>query len=158
MVKIAWHCNKARKLYLVINMDIFASNFFKNLGLMLYYKNSFFSCQTTTSHAWFTFQNSLTDALYMPQKGSLWRPGQGLCIWGLHILSTCAASQPLPQEEEEKLLERAKYLDQFYNISYMEAVDILFSSNHNIHKILLGHWFWPSNPLIDIFYSNLHIN
>ena len=29
------------------------------------------------------------------------------------------------------------------------AVDILFPSNHNIHKSSCGHCFWASDPLID---------
>ena len=32
------------------------------------------------------------------------------------------------------------------------AVDILFLSNHNIHKSLHGLYFWASDPLIDRFY------
>ena len=31
-------------------------------------------------------------------------------------------------------------------------LDILFSSNHNIHKSSSGHCFWASDPLIDRFY------
>ena len=31
-------------------------------------------------------------------------------------------------------------------------LDILFSSNHNIHKSWISHCFWPSDPLIDRFY------
>ena len=31
------------------------------------------------------------------------------------------------------------------------TLDILFSSNHNIHKSLWGLWFWASDPLFDIF-------
>ena len=31
-------------------------------------------------------------------------------------------------------------------------LDILFSSNHNIHKSSSGHCFWASDPLIDGFY------
>ena len=34
-------------------------------------------------------------------------------------------------------------------------LDILFSSNHNIHKSSHGLCFWASDPLIDIFYYNL---
>ena len=36
-------------------------------------------------------------------------------------------------------------------------LDILFSSNHNIHKSLSGHCFWASDPLINGFYYNLSI-
>ena len=36
-------------------------------------------------------------------------------------------------------------------------LDILFSSNHNIHKSSLGLCFWASNPLIDKFYLDLSI-
>ena len=32
------------------------------------------------------------------------------------------------------------------------TLDILFSSNHNIHKSLYGLCFWASDPLIDRFY------
>ena len=31
-------------------------------------------------------------------------------------------------------------------------LDILFSSNHNIHKSSSGHCFWASDPLMDRFY------
>ena len=34
-------------------------------------------------------------------------------------------------------------------------LDILFSSNHNIHKSLCGLYFWASDPLIDRFYYDL---
>ena len=30
-------------------------------------------------------------------------------------------------------------------------LDILFSSNHNIHKSSSGHCFWASDPLIERF-------
>ena len=32
------------------------------------------------------------------------------------------------------------------------SLDILFSSNHNIHKSSCGLCFWASDPLIDRFY------
>ena len=35
---------------------------------------------------------------------------------------------------------------------FSTTLDILFSSNHNIHKSSSGHWFWASDPLIDRFY------
>ena len=34
-------------------------------------------------------------------------------------------------------------------------LDILFLSNHNIHKSSCGLCFWASDPLIDRFYYNL---
>ena len=37
------------------------------------------------------------------------------------------------------------------------TLDILFSSNHNIHKSLYGLCFWASDPFIDRFYKNLSI-
>ena len=37
---------------------------------------------------------------------------------------------------------------------YYILLDILFSSNHNIHKSLHGLCFWASDPLIDKFYKN----
>ena len=40
---------------------------------------------------------------------------------------------------------------------YISTIDILFSSNHNIHKSLSGHCFWATDPLIDRFYENLSI-
>ena len=40
--KVYNYCNKAIELHLVIDMDIFARNYFKNFGLMLCCKNSFF--------------------------------------------------------------------------------------------------------------------
>ena len=33
-----------------------------------------------------------------------------------------------------------------------KTLDILFSSNHNIHKSSCGHCFGASDPLIDGFY------
>ena len=39
----------------------------------------------------------------------------------------------------------------------LHILDILFSSNHNIHKSLNGLCFWASDPLIKIFYKNLSI-
>ena len=45
-----------------------------------------------------------------------------------------------------------------YNVSFGEfTLDILFSSNHKIHKSLYGLCFWASDPLIDKYYSNLSI-
>ena len=40
---------------------------------------------------------------------------------------------------------------------YTPALDILFSSNQNIHKSLHGLCFRASDPLIDKFYKNLSI-
>ena len=37
---------------------------------------------------------------------------------------------------------------------YLTTLDILFSSNHNIHKSSSGHCFWASDPLVDKFYKN----
>ena len=42
-----------------------------------------------------------------------------------------------------------------YNIGII--LDILFSSNHNIHKSSYDFCFWASDPLIDRFYNNLLI-
>ena len=45
-------------------------------------------------------------------------------------------------------------------IQYIHIVctlDILFTSNHNIHKNSYGLCFWASDPLIDRFYKNLLI-
>ena len=39
----------------------------------------------------------------------------------------------------------------------MPTIDILFTSNHNIHKSSCGICFWASDPLIDRFYKNLSI-
>ena len=36
-------------------------------------------------------------------------------------------------------------------------LDILFSSNHNIHKSSCGLCFWDSDPLIENFYKNISI-
>ena len=35
----------------------------------------------------------------------------------------------------------------------LPALDILFPSNHNIHKSSHGLCFWASDPLIDKFYK-----
>ena len=40
---------------------------------------------------------------------------------------------------------------------HVDTLDILFSSNHNIHKSSHGLCFWASDPLIDKFYKNLSI-
>ena len=40
---------------------------------------------------------------------------------------------------------------------HASRVDILFLSNHNIHKSSCGHCFWASDPLNDRFYLNLSI-
>ena len=39
----------------------------------------------------------------------------------------------------------------------MSKLDILFPSNHNIHKSSCGLCFWASDPFIDRFYKNLSI-
>ena len=44
--------------------------------------------------------------------------------------------------------------DYFINIWIL---DILFSSNHNIHKSLCGLCFWSLDPLIDRFYKKILI-
>ena len=36
-------------------------------------------------------------------------------------------------------------------ISEGSALDILFPSNHNIHKSSYGHCYWVSDPLIERF-------
>ena len=38
-------------------------------------------------------------------------------------------------------------------ILHIYTLDILFSSNHNIHKSLSGHCFWASDPLIERYLS-----
>ena len=40
---------------------------------------------------------------------------------------------------------------------YICSMDILFSSNHNIHKSSCGLCFWASDPFIDRYYVNLSI-
>ena len=48
----------------------------------------------------------------------------------------------------------------FLLIAEIEAVcvlDILFSSNHNIHKRSFSLSFWASDPLIERFYQNISI-
>ena len=36
-----------------------------------------------------------------------------------------------------------------YKVCVLSALDILFSSNHNIYKSLFGLCFWASDPLIE---------
>ena len=48
-------------------------------------------------------------------------------------------------------------VEYFRNLNIQRKLDILFSSNHNIHKSLCGLCFWPSDPLIGKFYYNLSI-
>ena len=45
----------------------------------------------------------------------------------------------------------------YFNFGHLVVLrlDILFSSNHNIHKSLYDLCFWASDPLIDRFYWNL---
>ena len=40
---------------------------------------------------------------------------------------------------------------------YIGRLDILFPSNHNIHKSLHGLFWGASDPLIERFYKNLSI-
>ena len=42
-------------------------------------------------------------------------------------------------------------------VRHTHTLDILFLSNHNIHKSLYGLCFWASDPLIDRFNKNLSI-
>ena len=42
-------------------------------------------------------------------------------------------------------------------VTCARALDILFSSNHNIHKSSSGHCFCASYPLIDRFYRNFQL-
>ena len=42
-------------------------------------------------------------------------------------------------------------------VSKFTRLDVLFSSNHNIHKSSCGLCFWASDPLINRFYWNLSI-
>ena len=44
-----------------------------------------------------------------------------------------------------------------WSMLHVCLLDILFSSNHNIHKSLPGLCFWALDPLIDKFYKNLSI-
>ena len=46
--------------------------------------------------------------------------------------------------------------DEILHFPYL-TLDILFSSNHNIHKYSHGLCFWASDPLIEKFYRNLSI-
>ena len=39
----------------------------------------------------------------------------------------------------------------------MGTLDILFSSNHNIHKSSYDLYFWATDPLFDKFYKNCSI-
>ena len=43
-------------------------------------------------------------------------------------------------------------LDTHHYYVVVSALDILFSSNHNIHKNSYGLCFWASDPSIDRFY------
>ena len=45
----------------------------------------------------------------------------------------------------------------YYHPLYIQLLDILFPSNHNIHKSSYGLCFWASGPLIDRFYWSLSI-
>ena len=48
-------------------------------------------------------------------------------------------------------------LDQGPDHVHMTLLDILFPSNHNIHKSSYDLCFWAFDPLIDRFYWNLSI-
>ena len=56
-----------------------------------------------------------------------------------------------------------KAYKKYYQIIVIEfestgtCTDILFSSNHNIHKSSYGLCFWASDPLIERFQQNLSI-
>ena len=43
------------------------------------------------------------------------------------------------------------------NLYIGTTLDILFPSNHNIHKSLCGLCFWASDPVIDRFFKNISI-
>ena len=59
---------------------------------------------------------------------------------------------------EEERLERLVIsnivvkLRKFKNVHYLLPLDILFLSNHNIHKSLCGLRFWASDPLTERLY------
>ena len=42
-----------------------------------------------------------------------------------------------------------------YKLFYASTLDVLFSSNHEIHKSSHGLYFWASDPLSDRFYKNI---
>ena len=73
--------------------------------------------------------------------------------WGLMTLKYFALL-------EEECLERLVIsnivvkLRKFKNVHYLLSLDILFSSNHNIHKSLCGLRFWASDPLTERLYYN----
>ena len=50
-----------------------------------------------------------------------------------------------------EFMRRKVYLS-YWNYWLYSTLDILFSSNHNIHKSLCGRCFLGSDPLIDRFY------
>ena len=47
-----------------------------------------------------------------------------------------------------------KIINNWSNNFLFPTLEILFTSNHNIHKSLYGLCFWASDPLIEIFYQN----
>ena len=60
-------------------------------------------------------------------------------------------------ENESSSLNMKKIYYTFTSSMGCSTLDILFSSNHNIHKSSCDLCFWASDPLIDRFYKNLSI-
>ena len=49
------------------------------------------------------------------------------------------------------MLERLDPNPEYWEGMYVPTLDILFSSNHNIHKSSWGLCFWVSDPLMERF-------
>ena len=58
----------------------------------------------------------------------------------------------LEEEEYDVGLQMEFSLPKSRHNSTIRILDILFSSNHNIHKSLCGLCFWASDSFIDRFY------
>ena len=72
----------------------------------------------------------------------------------MYIVEWCAIEQV---KMKVRVWTRKKYTTHSRHQWVAVQLDILFSSNHNIHKSSYGLCFWASDPFIDTFYYNLSI-
>ena len=76
-----------------------------------------------------------------------------LAFWGAAAAPKwwccCCYSDSLPKRAYLSLPKCLLLLVCFFIIYILGGLDILFSSNHNIHKSSCGLFIWNSDPLID---------
>ena len=57
----------------------------------------------------------------------------------------------VPSTKKHTILFLKSEIKSLYCLNDVSLLNILFSSNHNIHKSSCGLCFWASDPLIDRF-------